>query len=334
MSEFPSALGLPPEQTEELVRLAAAAPSLHNRQPWRFRLLPHAIELHSDPLRRLPTTDPSDRELRLGCGAALLNLRLAVAHAGLRPVVTLLPRLAAPTAVAELRATTTATQSPADTALFKAIPARRSNRKPFRDIPVPTSHRHALVSAVREEQGWLHVVERSERGRLEGLVHRAHRAQMADPRFRREMQQWTGRPLDAAEGVPVTAAGPQREPQDQWVLRDFSAGQATPRVPGKEFENEPLLVVLCSYHSDRVADLQAGQALQRMLLTATSLGLAASLVSQVVEVDETLRELRGLLGGTLWPQALVRIGYGSPTPPTPRREPAEMLLEPADHTRA
>ncbi|CAM01725.1 nitroreductase [Saccharopolyspora erythraea NRRL 2338] len=330
MSDFPSALGLSPEQTEELVRCAGAAPSLHNRQPWRFRLLPHAIELHGDMQRRLPVADPDDRELRLGCGAALLNLRLAVEHAGLRPVITLLPSLAGPSVLAEVRAPSRGTAAAADMELFMAIPARRSNRRPFRDVPVPAGHRRALVQAVREEQAWLHVVERSERGRLEGLVHRAHRAQMADPRFRSELARWTGRGEGAEEGVPASAAGPQREPQDQWVLRDFSGGQAQPRTPGKEFEHDPLMVVLCSYEDSRAADLQAGQALQRMLLSATSLGLAASLVSQVVEVEETQHELRELLGGGLRPQTVVRVGYGSPTPPTPRRDPAEMLIGSAE----
>ncbi|MFD0487427.1 nitroreductase family protein [Saccharopolyspora spinosporotrichia] len=114
------------------------------------------------------------------------------------------------------------------------------------------------------------------------------------------------------------------------MLRDFSGGQAQPRTPGKEFEHDPLMVVLCSYEDSRAADLQAGQALQRMLLSATSLGLAASLVSQVVEVEETQHELRELLGGGLRPQTVVRVGYGSPTPPTPRRDPAEMLIGSAE----
>lgn len=327
MMNLPAALGLSSEQTREVVRLAGLAPSLHNSQPWRFRLSPHAIELHSDPERRVPLADPEGRELRLGCGAVLMNLRLALEHAGVRPVVTLLPRLAGPTSVAEVRNGGQSKLSPAELELHRAIPERRSNRRPFLEIPVPTGHRHMLAEAVRLEQGWLHELKRQELGRFEGLVHRAHRAQMADARFRDELARWTGRSEGAHEGVPASAAGPQREPQDQWVLRDFSGGKAHSRVPGKDFEDDPLLVVICSYRSGVAADLQAGQAMQRMLLTATSLGLAASLVSQVVEVRDTWEELRRLLGGSLYPQAVVRIGYGSPTQPTPRREPEELLMD-------
>ncbi|MEV0702788.1 nitroreductase [Saccharopolyspora sp. NPDC050389] len=326
MTSFPTALGLSAEQAQDVVRQAGLAPSLHNSQPWRFRLLPHAIELHSDPQRRLPAADPDDRELWLACGAALLNLRLALEHAGVRPVVTLLPRLTAPTALAEVRSGGQTTQAPEEQELYRAIPQRRSNRRPFLETPVPTEYRHALATAVRREQGWLYVMKCPELGALEGLVHRAHRAQMADARFREELGRWTGRPTGAVEGVPAAAAGPQPEPQDQWVLRDFSGGEARARVPGKDFEYEPLLVVVCSHHGSRLADLQAGQAMQRMLLTATAHGLAASLLSEVVEVADTREELQRLLGGTLYAQALVRLGYGSPTPATPRRDVRDLLI--------
>lgn len=326
MTQFPAAFGLSPEQTEEVLRLASLAPSLHNSQPWRFRVLPQLIELHGDPSRRLPVADPEGRELRLACGAALLNLRLALEHAGVHPVVTLVPEHAGPTALAEVRSGSSAGAHEGTEQLHRAITERRSNRKPFRSKPVPPEHRHALLEAVLAEQCWLHVVEPSERGPLEGMVHRAHRMQMADRRFRAEAAQWMGREEDEAEGVPVFAAGPPREPQDQWVLRDFSAGQASSREPGEEFESHPLLVVVCSHSTGWAEDLKAGQAMQRMWLTATSRGLAASLISQVIEVAEIREELRRLIGASLNPQALLRVGYGSPSPAVPRRSPRELLM--------
>jgi hypothetical protein len=67
------------------------APSLFNTQPWRFRLCPDRIEVHPDLGRRLIAHDPEDRELRIACGAALFNLRLAVHAQGITPVVTIDP---------------------------------------------------------------------------------------------------------------------------------------------------------------------------------------------------------------------------------------------------
>src|SRR5687767_6188203 len=77
MTTIAGTLGLDSRRTEQLLETAGRAPSLHNTQPWWFRIRPDTIELHSDPERRLPVTDPDGREQRMACGAALYNLRLA-----------------------------------------------------------------------------------------------------------------------------------------------------------------------------------------------------------------------------------------------------------------
>jgi len=59
--------------------------------------------------------------------------------------------------------------------------------------------------------------------------------------------------------------------------------------------------------------------MQRVLLVAAIAGLSASFLSQLVEVPATRKQLRELIGGGLWPQTVLRLGYRSPVPPTPRR---------------
>ncbi|GAA0262397.1 nitroreductase family protein [Saccharothrix mutabilis subsp. mutabilis] len=322
------ALGLGEAETIEVLTAAALAPSVHNTQPWRFRLGADRIEVHADPARRLPATDPDDRELRLSCGAALFNLRVALQARGIRPLVTLLPGADAPGALAVVRRGGTFPLDEETRELHKAIPARRSNRKPFRDVPVPVEHRQALVRATERERTWLHVVATGEeRARLQKLVAKAHRVQSEDAGVRTELSSWTG--PRATDGVPAGSAGVRPAPQDEWARRDF---QAAERLPGKDFESDPLVTVLCSYYDGPLAELQAGQALQRLLLTATTLGLAVSFMSQPVEVKSVRDELRRDLGG-LVPQAVLRIGFGSPVPPTPRRAVTELLLDPVPTSR-
>ena len=55
---------MPPSQEvlTDCVRLATAAPSLHNSQPWLFRIGPSAIDVYADRNRRLPVLDPAGRE--------------------------------------------------------------------------------------------------------------------------------------------------------------------------------------------------------------------------------------------------------------------------------
>src|SRR5437764_13761978 len=91
MNPVPAALGLSATDITGVLQAGSLAPCLHNSQPWRFRILSDQIELHADLERSLPATDPEGRELRLSCGAALLNLRLALQGHGVRPLMTLLP---------------------------------------------------------------------------------------------------------------------------------------------------------------------------------------------------------------------------------------------------
>jgi hypothetical protein len=64
------------------VEQAVLAPSSHNTQPWQFRLDGDTVELYADRHRVLHVIDPQDRELVISCGAALLNIELAIAHLG------------------------------------------------------------------------------------------------------------------------------------------------------------------------------------------------------------------------------------------------------------
>ena len=68
--------------------------------------------------------------------------------------------------------------------------------------------------------------------------------------------------------------------------------------------------------------------MQRVLLTATMRGLSASFLSQPIEVRNVREDLRRTLGGLLVPQAVLRLGFSTPVPPTPRRPVSELLLEP------
>ncbi|MDA3628942.1 nitroreductase family protein [Saccharopolyspora oryzae] len=307
------------DEVREVLIAATAAPSLHNTQPWRFRCTPNAIELHADPDRALKAADPDHRELVLACGAALLNLRLAIRSFGAVPDVRQFPEHERPTLLAAVRACARRPATPAERELAAAIPKRRTNRKPFREDLVPTVLQEHLRQAAEAERGWLAVLDRSQRSVLSALSRKAHQAQLDDPEFVAEWQHWTGRSDHERDGVPARTSGPTPEPQDEFVVRDFSGGNSRTRVAGKDFEPEPLICVLGSFQDSRHAQLQAGMAMQRVLLTATANGLASSFLSQVVEVPDTRRELRELLGCGLWPQIVLRIGYGSPVPATPRR---------------
>lgn len=328
MTQIPAALGLTPDQVLGALAAAGRAPSLHNSQPWRFRVEPDVIEVLADPERRLPAADPHGRELRLACGAALFNLRLAIHGVGVRPIVTLRSDPDRPDLLATVRYGGRKPPTPPQRALLAAIPRRRTNRRPFSAEPVTAAELAALRRAAMDEGAWLHVVsDPGERAQLQALAGQAHIAQEADPRFRTEFEHWTAVGPDRVDGIPALVNEQRPAPHEPWVKRDFTHGAGrTTGETGRVFETEPTLVVLSAQMFGTTSEVSAGQALERVLLTATVAGLAVSFLSQVVEVDHTRERLRALIRGAHSPQALLRIGRGSPVPPTPRRPVADTIL--------
>jgi nitroreductase len=313
--------------TDDLINAAEAAvraPSLHNSQPWRFRLRDGGIEVVVDR-ERLPAIAARDWGARVSCGAALYNLRLALAVAGRPAVVRLRPYTGDVDTVARLEPDRPRPPSRGESDLYAAIARRRSNREPFFVTPVPGDVRSRLVQAARTEVGWLEmVIGAAAVAAVAEIAHAANRVLERDPAYAEELARWTRRE-PAPDGVPVGAGGPVGEPQDLLPQRAFGART---RALGRDFEPEPLVAVLGAAGDAATDQVAAGQALQRVLLTATDAGLAVSMLSQPIEVPSAREQLRLALGRYGIPQMVLRIGYGQPGFPTPRR-PVREVIDPA-----
>ncbi len=310
-----------PGGAEEDVLLAAAtaAPSLHNTQPWRFAAAGTSIDLYADPSRQLRQVDPDGRGLHISCGSALLNLRVAAEHLGYSPHVRLLPDPERATLLAHVELSGRSERAGMTGAMYDAIPLRHTNRFPFEDRQVPAAVATALVEAAVLEGAELTLVtDELERARLTDLIHLADLERDLDPRLGDEAAQWTGVDEDHQDGIPGYALGPlSRDPIT--AIRDLRRGHPVEGRPVQRFERAPTLGVLSTPRDDRESWLRAGQALQRVLLVATVQGLAASFVNQPLEHTELRWLVRDPARGIGYPQMVLRLGYGTPAPPTPRR---------------
>jgi hypothetical protein len=298
------------------------APSLHNSQPWLFRLTHGAIDIRIDPDRRLTAADRSGWAARLACGAATYNARLALAAAG-RPARThLYPEPGDRDLVARLTPGDDRPPTYAERDLHTAIPRRYSNRTPFWPDPVPAETRVRLIEAARAESAWLDLlVGMTALTAFSEIAHGADRVLRRDTAYQAELTAWTH--ADAApDGVPASAGGPVGEPHDLLPQRAFTDRR---RAPGHDYEPEPLIGILGVPGNQAIDQIVAGQALQRVLLTATDAGLCTSMISQPIEVPAARDQLRRSLGRTGYPQLVIRFGYGTPSHPTPRRDVAEVL---------
>lgn len=327
------------ETVQQLVTDATAAPSMHNAQPWRFRCLRDSgtLELRADPTRAMPASDPAHRALHIGCGAALFNLRVAAAHAGLPPDVRLLPDYADRGLLATVSLSDNPPDglpdSPADgtddglAQLYPAIHRRHTSRYPFAEQGLSDSQWAALVDAADREGAVLLFPSDWHLELLLDLVQDAEGRD--DPGRREEIARWTRLgPAEAdiaTEGVPEYAFGPHKR-DGRAPVRDFAGRRPVADRGTTSFESRPNLVLLGTA-DDRPADwLRAGQAMERVLLQATLDGLATSLTSHALEWSDLRELVRDPASAVGFVQMVLRIGHG-PQGPTTRRRPVREVLE-------
>ncbi|MET0765936.1 MAG: hypothetical protein ABWY29_13810 [Blastococcus sp.] len=314
------------------VALANRAPSVHNTQPWRWRIGPNSIHLFVDPARTLPATDPGGRDLRISCGAALHHLRVALLAAGMGTRVHRLPDPAHSEHLAAVE-TGTAVPTPDDLAVARAIETRRSDRRVFSTWPVPLEFIATMTHVAAREGAVLHVLEReSERIAVARLVEVAAVEQALTPDLSQETAAWTGRTRHAREGVPAANVPAQRD--GVVPVRPFAGAEQDQNVLGRDESDGTVLAVLATATDSPIDQLRAGEALSAVLLTATRLGLATDPVSQPLEVPVTRIELRrSLFGDAAEPQVLLRLGWApisaTPVPRTGRR-PLQDTIDPMD----
>ena len=318
------------EQLTYLLRYAILAPSGHNSQPWLFRVADDFVELYADRSRALPVVDPADRELTISCGAALFQLRLAMRHFGLRDAVNLLP--AGSSADLLARVTVDGRHEPTEDEhrLFAAIYGRHTNRLPYEKTPVSSPQVAALINDVTAEGAWFVRVEDGEpKGAVADLIAEGDRIQASDQRFRRELAAWLHpNRSKSGDGIPGYAVGigDLASYLGPMLVRTFDWGSGRAAKDRQLAEGSPLLLVIGTSADTPDAWIQTGQALARMLLRATSLGLSASFLNQPIEVPELRQRLSRVIEAAGFPQLLLRMGFGQPTRPTPRRPLDDVII--------
>jgi hypothetical protein len=320
---------IPADQAGYMIEMAARAPSLHNTQPWRFKLSQDAIELYADPRRKL-RVDPIGREMLISCGAALFGLRLAARSLGYKPVVRMLPDPGRLRLLARVRLDGGEPLTGAERRMIEAVPHRHTHRGPFAAGPLPGGLLAGLQHDARAEGAALTLVEPAIAcQQLADIVSAASRRQDLDPVAREEIRRWSRVAGSMArDGVSAQAFADHGVPADgshgRLRQRDFDLGRGIGMltVGGPP---APATAVLVTPRDSRADWLRAGQALHRLLAHAAAHWVFASLYTQPLEASAIRAVIRTRLALPGAPQMLLQLGLARTTKATARRPPAEIM---------
>lgn len=317
---------------------AILAPNPHNRQPWIAELsTPGEITLYFDTTRRLPETDPFDRQLTIGLGCFIELLEMAAAETGHRADVTLFPE-GEPQPVLDERPVARirllADESVERDPLFAQVFARHTNREAY-DTARSVSARilDDLGGSVRFAR-MDHVTEAEKVATLRELSWEAMDIELRTHRTMKESVDLMriGKAEIEANPDGISLGGPLNEGlqllgvMDKQAMLDpesmvFNEGMKAQKV---QFDTAMGFLWLTTPGNARADQIAAGRDYVRMHLAVTEAGIALQPFSQALqEYDEMtgkygdMRTALGI-GDTETLQMFVRLGYGPQIKASPR----------------
>lgn len=320
---------------EQALRRAAVratlAPSVRNTQPWRFVLARGGLEIHADPTRQSPLSDPTGRQMILSCGCALFNARASLAATGFDATVDRYPDPIRPNMVARLTVARRAVlrSEVSDIAELDAvIELRHTNRRRFADEGVPREVVDKLiVAAATEGAGLVSITRPEDCQKIALLFHLLDENDKGDNSWRKESSDWNSDRLAVdyhRQGYVLP--NPYTTTKVDQLLSPIEV--VPPWALSAESTSNPNHCLLfLGTTVDGPADwLRAGEALERTLLEVVRQGYAVSPYAKVLELVRIFG-MREELRLPIQPHVLLRVGRAPPTHLTRRRRLAEVLTE-------
>ncbi|MES2674594.1 MAG: twin-arginine translocation pathway signal protein [Pseudomonadota bacterium] len=313
---------------------AILVPNPHNRQPWKVALNNNlGLSLYCDLDRRLPETDPFDRQITIGLGCFLEALRMAAASKGYMLKIDTFPD-GEPTPRLDQRPIAHIEfihDKPHTDPLFEQMLLRHTHRYDFdtaREIS-PEVFNHLLTTA--DAKGSIDVELRN---RLRERTWSAMKIELTTQRTVTESALLTrfGKQEIIANPDGLSMSGPAFElmnkvgflTQESMMEPNSSAMQSGFTSIQARMSTAMGYVWLDSDDNERKTQLNMGKQWLRLHLKATELGLAMQPLSQALqefpEMQDEYQQVHNLLniGAPARLQMLGRIGYAKFEGPSPR----------------
>ncbi|MFN8382040.1 MAG: twin-arginine translocation signal domain-containing protein [Anaerolineales bacterium] len=285
---------------ERIVAAGILAANPHNSQPWLFHITDSSVDLFAVPERQIGVIDPFRREMYIGLGCAVENMRLAAEAEGFKADIRLMPNLTTELHAASI---SLAESSPATSALYEAIPHRHTNRAAYdttRSVDESVFSRiNALITEPTVSLFWMR--DSSSHKKFGEVAISAAEALITDEQQSMDSHKWWRQDWDElqaqADGITLDAQG----------LGSFISGAAKFLPDMSRQSNDASFVknvrdvyvpTAAAFGIFAVPDgmdftyrLQCGQIWQRIHLWATTQGLAMQPLNQMTERTDRERQL-------------------------------------------
>lgn len=329
--------GLRTSPIKTALSYAILAPNPHNRQPWLVDLKGDTeAVLYCEPERRLPITDPFDRQITIGLGCFLETFKIAASHQGYATEITPFPdgepepRLdARPVAHIKL-VKSEGTPDP----LYAQILHRRSNKDPYDATrPLPAADVAKIKAAAGNSVRTETILDDARISTLRDLTWKSFEREMRTPAALQEsidLMRIGRKEIEAnPDGIDLGGLKLELLSLVGVLNREKMADPSSAAFAQGIDMYLPVIgtamgyLVLTTDGNTRTDQLAAGAAYVRANLQATGLGISMQPLSQILQEYEEIADLYKAAHEVLAPaggrvQMLARLGYGQVVPPSPR----------------
>jgi hypothetical protein len=334
---------IPRKELNELLSMAAKAPSGDNAQPWKFVIGENTIDIYNIPGKDNSPYNFKERGSFFAHGAVIENLSLLLSAAGYDAAVALFPS-ANSDHVARL--TLSKKTLPSEEPLVSFIPQRKTNRKPYKKVALDPQNKTLLLDITKDFGfGNLHILEDQK-----AIAHLAKTLSLSDQLIFEDKAiheaifssvRWTKEDEEARKGLYIKTL--ELPPPAQilfkllknWslleLLNKINISKFIASQSKKNYASSSAFGMITLPDNAKESFVKAGILFQRIWLTATKekldiqpatalaylaqrihekapLDLSADHQKQILQAEASIRQLFDTRNGTI--AMIFRMGYG------------------------
>lgn len=336
-----------PDPRIRAIGYAILAPNAQNLQPWLVRLVgDDALLVFADLSRRLPVSDPPDRQLTVSFGTFAELLRIGASASGYSLQITPFPQGepgaaldARPIVAVRFVKDATANRDP----LADHVLARSTNRLPFDTSRSVAAEQIAQIRAAAIQPDYVNgTVDPAVASQIRDIAHRAYVAEINQAEVRRELinitrigraeaasYAWGPALLGSAVEAKLSEGTISRAALDDTTSAPFKSGVENYL---RAVDSGRAYVWVLTPDNSRRSMFEAGREWTRLHLTVTAMGLSLQPHSQSLhdypEIKSLKAEMHAAVGAAAPArlQMLGRVGYAPAAPHSPRKSMTERLI--------
>jgi nitroreductase len=316
---------------EFILRYAVLAPSAHNSQPWRFKIVDNNIYIYLVNERRLNISDKIDRQAFISIGCVLKTILLVAEVLGYKTATTYFTNYPEDFLVGKINLNRFEKFKFDNIDVLNYLLKRRTNRGKYEPIPIQSDFKQMVDTLNTDSIKIKFVSDLEVKTSISDIVVDSMIDMMDSKDFREELSNFVKNNLTKDKiGIPASAMGIRTlvsffiptmikfinlsrysKKQDLRLLKDYT----------------PAFIIIESKSDNPETWMKIGEIYMGMSIIAERMNIKTSPWASVIESQKHRLSLQKILDSNLIPQFFMRVGYTKKEAPYSPRLTLEEVLE-------